>query len=519
MKHALMTVLLVAGTLVTAVVNGERMATATQSCESLTSLTLPNATITLAQAVARGAFTPRIPAGEVVAPPAAAQGFRDLPAFCRVAATLKPSSDSDIKIEVWLPTENWNRRFQAVGNGAWTGTIAYAAMADALRHGYATSSTDTGHVGNTAAFALGHPEKLIDFAYRSEHEMTVKAKAIVKTFYGGAPKYSYWNGCSAGGRQALKEAQMFPADFDGIIAGSPGLDWSGRSAQAVRVAQALQKEDARLSPAKQQILHNAVVQACDALDGLQDGLIDNPARCAFDPKVLQCQGADSPGCLTSAQVATARLIYATTVNPKTKREVPGLARGSELGWTDLGWSVSARATGLDHYRFVVFKNPAWDLDRFSAETDVARIDEGQSAAINATDPNLKPFFDRGGKLLQYHGWSDPQISPVSSVEYYKRVLALFGGARKVQGSYRLFMAPGMAHCGDGEGPNDFDTVTPLEQWVEKGKAPESIIASHLKDGIVDRTRPLCPYPQVAAYTGIGSADEATNFICKAPSRK
>lgn len=478
------------------------------SCESLASLALPGTAITMAQSVAAGAFTP--PGGRA----GRASAPSDLPAFCRVAATLKPSSDSDIKIEVWLPAERWNGKFQAVGNGAWTGAIGYAAMTDALRHGYATSSTDTGHVGGSASFALGHPEKLIDFAYRSEHEMTVKAKAIINAFYGSAPTYSYWNGCSAGGRQALKEAQMFPADFDGIIAGSPGLDWSGRSAQAVRVAQALQNEDARLSPAKQQRLHAAAVQACDALDGLKDGLIDDAAACTFDPAVLQCKGADGPDCLTSAQVATARLIYAAVVNPKTKRELAGLAPGSELGWTDHGWSASARATGLDHYRFIVFKDPAWNVDRFNFETDLARIDEGESASPNADNPNLKAFLDRGGKLLQYHGWSDPQISPLNSIQYYRRVVAALGGSAKVSPSYRLFMAPGMAHCGGGEGPNDFDKMTPLEQWVEKGKAPDSIVASHSKDGKVDRTRPLCPYPQVAQYTGSGSIDDAANFICR-----
>ena len=210
------------------------------TCESLASLALPNGKITAAQPVAAGAFSaPGARAGR-------GNAMADLPAFCRVEATLTPSSDSDIKIEVWLPTANWNGKFQAVGNGAWNGAIGYAALAEALRRGYAASSTDTGHAGGSASFALGHPEKLIDFAYRSEHEMTVKAKAIVNAFYGSAPKYSYWNGCSAGGRQALKEAQMFPADFDGIIAGAPGLDWSGRSAQAVKVAQALLKEEARL---------------------------------------------------------------------------------------------------------------------------------------------------------------------------------------------------------------------------------------------------------------------------------
>ena len=501
MKCALMTSLMVAGALAAPAIDGKLSATPnTQSCGSLAALRLSNAKIDLAQTVTPGTFA----------------DFSDLPAFCRVGATLKPSSDSDIKIEVWLPVENWNGKFQAVGNGAWTGTIVYAAMADALRHGYATSSTDTGHAGGLASFALGHPEKLIDFAYRSEHEMTVKAKAIINAFYARAPKYSYWNGCSAGGRQAFKEAQMFPADYDGIIAGSPGLDWSGRSAQAVRVAQALQKEDTRLSPAKAQLLHSAVMQACDAIDGLKDGLIDNPTRCAFDPKVLECEGADGPGCLTSSQVASARLIYTTTVNPKTKRVLAGLAPGSELGWTVQGWSASARATGLDHYRFVVFKDPAWNLDRFNFETDVARIDEGESSALNANDANLKPFFARGGKLLQYHGWSDPQISPLNSTAYYERVAAALGGADKIQGSYRLFMAPGMAHCGGGEGPNEFDKVTPLEAWVEMGKAPDSIIAAHSKDGSVDRTRPLCPYPQTAKYKGSGSIDDAANFTCNTP---
>jgi feruloyl esterase len=478
------------------------------SCESLAALTLPNTSITMAQPVAAGAFSvPGARGGR-------GNAMADLPAFCRVAATLTPSTDSDIKIEVWLPAANWNGKFQAVGNGAWSGAIGYAAMADALRRGYATSSTDTGHSGGSASFALGHPEKLIDFAYRSEHEMTVKAKAIVSAFYGSAPKYAYWNGCSAGGRQALKEAQMFPADFDGIIAGAPGLDWSGRSAQAVKVAQALQKEDARLTSVKQQALHAAVLQACDALDGLKDGLIENPLMCKFDPKVLECPGPDGPSCLTPAQVATARLLYAPTVNAHPKREVAGLPYGTEGNWTDQGWSASARATGLDHYRFVVFKDPAWELDRFNVESDIARIDGGESAAINANDPNLKPFFDHGGKLLQYHGWSDPQISALNSVDYFKRVVVAAGGAARVSASYRLFMAPGMAHCGGGEGPNDFDKVTPLEQWVEGGKAPDSLRASHSSEGKVDRTRPLCPYPQVAHYTGSGSSDEAANFVCR-----
>ena len=304
-------------------------------------------------------------------------------------------------------------------------------MGEGLRRGYATTSTDTGHTGGSASFGMGHPEKVIDFAYRSEHEMTVTAKAVVNAFYASAPKYSYWQGCSAGGRQAMKEAQMFPADFDGIIAGSPGLDWSGRTSQAVRIAQALQNEAARLPAAKTQVLHAAVVNACDAHDGVKDGLIENPAACKFDPGVLACKAGDEASCLTAAQVETARLIYSPIVDAKTKREIPGLAPGSELGWTDMGWSASARATGLDHFRYLVFSDPQWDVQKFNVATDVARLTEGPSGAVDARDANLKPFFDRGGKLLQYHGWADPQITPLNSTAYYNAVAN--SARRRVEG--------------------------------------------------------------------------------------
>jgi feruloyl esterase len=476
------------------------------TCESLATLTLPQATVDSAQVVAAGAFTQ--PGGRAGR---GGNAFADLPAFCRVAATIKPSSDSDIKIEVWLPAGNWNNKYQAVGNGAWTGAIGYAAMADALRRGYATSSTDTGHVGGSASFAMGHPEKAIDFAYRSEHEMVLKSKAVINAFYGSAPKYSYWNGCSAGGRQALKEAQMFPTDFDGIIAGSPGADWSGRSAQAVRIAQMLENETARLTPAHQQVLHNAVVAACDANDGLKDGLISNPSSCKFDPKVLQCKNGDAPDCLSAAQVETVRAIYSPLKSGN--REIAGLAYGSELNWTNLGWSQSARATGLDHYRYLVYNDPEWQVSKFNADADPVKLEKGESGQIDARNPDLKAFFARGGKLLMYHGWADPQISPLNATAYYDQVVKT-GGSNKIGGSYRMFMAPGMAHCGGGEGPNDFDKIGTLEQWVEQSKAPDQIIASHSKDGKVDRTRPLCPYPQIATYKGSGSIDEASSFVCK-----
>jgi feruloyl esterase len=481
------------------------------ACGRLSSLSVPNATITLAAVVEAGGFTPP---GE----DAGARAIGALPAFCRVAAALRPSADSDIKIEVWLPVAGWNGKYEAVGNGAFSGAIAYPAMAAALARGYATSSTDTGHTGNTASFAVGHPEKVIDFGWRAVHEMTVAAKQIVNGYYGAPLKHAYWNGCSAGGRQALKEAQRFPADFDGIVAGAPGLDWTGRATQAVRIAKALEDPEARLTAAQAQLVHRAALDACDANDGIKDGVIGDPAHCRFDPAALACQerapsGRAESGCLTPAQAATVRSIYAPIANAQTGREIAGLFPGSELGWTDRGWSASARATGLDQFRYLVFADPTWQLSAFKGEADAARAEEMDRGTINALDPDLRPFLDRGGKLIQYHGWSDPQISPGASTQYYARVVDTVGGAAKVDRGYRLFMAPGMAHCGGGDGPNTFDMMFALEQWVEYREPPDRIIASHATDGRVDRTRPLCPYPQVAVYRGQGGTDAAGNFAC------
>jgi len=485
------------------------VSTAGRGCEEIASLALPQATITAATTVAAGAFVPPGAAGR-----GAQEAMKDLPAFCRIAATLAPSSDSDIKVEVWLPASGWNGKFLAVGNGGWAGSISYPAMADALRRGYATSSTDTGHSTSGAGFALGHPEKLVDYAWRSEHEMTVKAKAIIAARYGEAPKLSYWNGCSAGGKQALKEAQRFPEDFNGIVAGAPASDWTGRASSALRVAAAVHKDEASNIPAvKYPAIHAAVLDACDGLDGVKDAVLENPRACRFDPKVLECKGADSPTCLTSAQVETVRAIYASPNNPKTGRALTGLEPGSELGWATWG-GAQPLAIAFDHFKYVVNKDPAWDFRTFKFDQDASRAEQLDADTINALDPNLKPYFDRGGKLIQYHGWGDPQISPGHSVQYYTRVADALGGAKNLDDSYRLFMVPGMAHCGGGEGPNRFDMVAALEQWVEHGKAPQRIEASRLRDGRVDRTRPLCPYPQVAAYTGKGDTNDAASFVCR-----
>jgi len=477
------------------------------ACDSLASISLAHVTIASARVIAAGTFAP---AGAGATAP-----YRGLPAFCRVVATVRPTPESEIAIEVWAPAANWNGKFAAVGNGAFSGSIPTAAMASVLARGYAVASTNTGHNGGSAHFALESRDKVVDFGWRAVHEMTVVGKALVTAFYGNAPAHAYWDGCSAGGRQALMEAQRFPMDFDGIIAGSPGLDWTGRASQAVRVARALEPHaDARLGAAARTLLHGAVVSACDALDGVRDGLIDDPRRCNFDPGILECRDAARADCLTTAQVATARLIYSPMLNRTTGRQVPGLSRGSELGWTDLGWTASARATGLDQFRYIVMRDSAWTIDRFRADVDVARAESDDEHTLNAMDPSLRPFFDRGGKLIQYHGWSDPQIAPASSVQYYESVLAVLGSG--IDAAYRLFMVPGMGHCGGGEGPSVFDMMAALERWVERQQPPDQILASHVSAGAVDRTRPLCPYPRRAVYRGTGSIDDAASFECRAP---
>ncbi len=489
------------------------------SCDSLASLALPNGTITGTEAVEAGAFVPPMPPGRSLSEGQARQ-YGALPAFCRVAATLTPSSDSDIKVEVWMPAEGWNGKLQAVGNGAFTGSLRYGggrSMASGLERGYATASTDTGHVGGSAEFGYEHPEKVVDFGWRSVHEMTVTARQVIGAYYGDGPQYSYWFGCSAGGRQAMKEAQRFPADYDGIIAGAPGNDWMGRAAGSLRVAKHLEaNEDARLSDEEVQLVHTAVLDACDAADGVTDRVVGDPERCDFDPAVLQCSGAGGDGCLTAAQVHTVQMMYSSPENPKTGRAITGVLPGSETNWTNLGWTRSARGTGLDQYRYLVYADPEWTIDRFDFATDIVAAEETDDDTLNALDPNLQPFFDRGGKLLAYHGWSDAQISPANATQYYQRVLETVGDEATVRDGFRLFMAPGMGHCGGGEGPNAFDALTVMEQWVEQGQAPDRIVASRTRDGAVDRTRPLCPYPQLAVYTGTGSTDDAENFVCQMP---
>ena len=473
-------------------------------CEKLASLKLPGATITAAESIGAGAYKTQMSPNPIV----------QVPAFCRVAATLRPTADSSIDVEIWLP-DNWNGKYQAVGNGGWAGDINnFPVMAQALAEGYATSSTDTGHKGRDAKFAPGHPEKLVDYAYRAVHEMTVHAKAVISARYGRAAKLSYWNGCSTGGRQGLEEAQRYPADYDGIIAGAPANYHIHLHAFDMKVAAVNQKDEAHLVPAnKLAMLHAAVVAACDHLDGVKDGLLGNPKTCHFDPATLLCKSGDTAFCLTSAQLESVQAMYAPAKRKDGTLIYPGMPYGGENGWTRMFNADPFTTPAADTFRYVLAENPSWDLHSFDLDRDVAATD-AKAGYLNAVNPDLRAFRDRGGKLLMYHGWADQLISAENSINYRASVEAKLGG--NPDNFLRLFMVPGMMHCRAGDGPNQFNAVGALERWKESSEPPAQILATHVSNNVVDMTRPLCPYPQQAVYKGVGSTNDAANFACKAP---
>lgn len=485
---------------------------AARTCEALASINLLDAAITSAQTMPPGTFTP--PAHPAQTP----NIYVTLPAFCRVTATLQPVSDSNIRIEVWMPVSGWNGNFQAVGNSGWGGTMNYNDLAVALASGYATASTDTGHGDTSAAFGLGHPELLIDYSYRAIHEMTIQAKTIIHAYYGNAPKFSIFNGCSYGGHQAHVEALRYPADYDGLVAGDPSLNWIKlHVARIATFAYVHRSDESYIPPAKYPALHEAVLQACDELDGVKDGVIEDPTQCHFDPEVLKCKGADGQDCLTPAQVKTARVLYSPVKDPRTGKEIQPqmLEPGSELGWS-VQAGPKLMATPLTEY--LKSQNPSWDAHSFNPASDFDTMLKANVGLVDLDDANvasLKAFFDRGGKLLMYHGWADSSVPPLDSVEYFRTIVKQLGEG-VVGKSVQLYMIPGMYHCGGGPGTDTFDKMAVMEDWFVKGTAPDEITASHLTSGQVDRTRPLCPYGEIATYKGIGSIDRVGSFICAAP---
>jgi feruloyl esterase len=476
------------------------------TCEGLTSLSLPRGVVTLAETLSPGAFV--APNPRAGGPPGGQNPFAKLGAFCRVALTLKPASQSDIKAEVWLPSAGWNGKLQVVGNGGFAGTISYAAMANALAAGYAAASTDTGHTGPSSN-TFANEDVLIDFAHRAIHETAVAAKAAVGGFFGTAAKFSYFNGCSTGGRQAVTAAQRYPDDFDGIVAGAPASHTSTQAFGQIWFYQALADPASAMPREKLTLLHDAVLTACDQIDGVKDGVLENPLACTFDPQVLACrQGSDPASCLTPAQVDGVRRIYAGASNPRTGQHIfAGLERGSELGWNPVPVGYAA-----DYFKHIVFKDPNWDPKMLNYDAHVEQASKGGNLVFDATDADISRFTKRGGKLIMYQGWAEPGIPPANLVKYYEQMQQKTSGAKD---SVRVFMVPGMGHCGGGNGTSTFDMVAAVDAWREGGKAPEQVKASRVRDGKVDRTRPLCAWPAVARYMGTGSIDDAASFVCSA----
>jgi feruloyl esterase len=420
-----------------------------------------------------------------------------------------------------------------VGNGGLAGTISYSAMVKPLQQGYATSSTDTGHVNagsGDATWALGHYERIVNFADRATHLMTEADKVILAAFYGNAPAHSYFSGCSQGGHEALIEAQRYPNDYDGIIAGDPANYWTHHYVGGHFWPAIATEGDAYIPAAKVPLLADAVNAACDALDGVKDGVLTDPRRCHFDPATLLCTGPDTSGCLTAAQVGAVVKIWAGLKTKDGRQVWPGLVPGGETGpggWQN--WITGAAPgrsghlnLGLPFFRFMLFDDPNWDYRTFRFEaadgfdSDIEYLDSKLGLIFNAIDPDLTAFRSRGGKLIQYHGWSDPDITPLNSINYYESVRSRMGP--DTSAFYRLYMVPGMQHCSGGPGATTFDMVAPLDRWVTQAAAPESITASRMEKGAVVRTRPLCPYPQEAIWKGSGSTDEAANFVCAVSSK-
>ena len=436
----------------------------------------------------------------------------NLAPHCRIAATLHPRQSSQIEMEVWMPSD-WNGKFLALGNGGWAGSISYSAMATGLAAGFAVASNDTGHSGGSAAFALEHEDKIVDFAWRAMHEMTIIAKAVVETFYQRSPRLSYFQGCSTGGRQGLKEAQMYPADFDAIIVGAPvNNQLTLNATQLDTMIHFIEDRDAALTPDKVQLVHNAVLATCEVNDGVEDGFLNDPLACGFEPGTLQCaRRSETDQCLTREEVRSVERAYAGVFSQNDNLLYPGHAKGFELGWRIPAEGAEPSALQSDATRYIARGDADWDWRTFDLDEDLA-LAQQRAGYIEALQTDLGAFKARGGKILMYHGWNDPGPSPLNTIDYYEDVLATMGPEQSDW--MRLFMMPGVGHCAGGIGPDQANFLAAIDDWAENGNAPTRIIASRTRDGETDMTRPLCPYPQVAVWDGAGDTNNAASFSCQ-----
>ena len=483
------------------------LVSASTPCDSLNTLSTPQATVVGADVVPAGIFTPPPPPAGAPATPTPPPP-QPIPQHCRVKLTLKPSADSNIYSELWMPTDNWNGKLLVVGNGGFAGSIqGYGDMQIALRLGYATAATDTGHNaadGPNGMFALGHPEKIVDFAYRAVHETTVESKRLIKAYYDRAAQYSYFKGCSTGGRQAVMAAQRFPDDYDGIIAGALAnrhihMHTAGSARQIVLA----RHPDMAIPAEKAEMVNHAVMSTCDTL---REGFLNNPQQCTFSFASLLCKGAESNDCLTPAQLKAVEMFYGGLKNRKGEVIFAGQAIGNPLPALRSSNDINV----IDTVKIWAFQDPHYDWRTFDLDRDMPIVDR-KIGFVDATDPDLQKFKAHGGRLLLYAGWADTGITPVNTVEYYESVVKKMG--KSATDFTRLFVVPGMGHCRGGDGPDSFDTIGTLEKWRENGVAPTTIAATNKTSGL---SRPLCAYPQYAKYKGTGDLKDAANWTCTAP---
>jgi feruloyl esterase len=489
-----------------------------ESCQDLTKQKYEKVTISSAAFMndPLGFLAPKTP-GMFGTP----EGLKVSAQFCRVVGFIEPVPNSHIGFEVWMPpAAKWNKRFFVVGNPAFEGAIKYQGLMGALDKGFATASTDTGHQDPGHKWAMGQPERIIDWTHRAVHETTVVSKRLIQAFYGNPPSYSYWNNCHNGGRQGLTAAQLYPEDFDGIVAGDPAYYLTHLQTGSEYLSWVALKDGTSapgfIPPAKYPAMHRAVLDACDARDGVKDGAIEDPTRCNFDPASIQCHGPDQLSCLTSAQVETARRIYAGAKFADGKQIYSGFEPGSELLWNAMIAGPEPLFINNDFFKYMAFEDPNWDFKTFDIEADTRKIDARLGPVINTLQTDLTAFKARGGKLIMYQSWNETWVPPRTITTYYKSVADTMGGESKIKDFYRLFMVPDFGMC-PSLFPGTFDALGAVQRWREEGIAPDQIIANYSDRGRVYKKRPVCPYPQVAIYKGSGDTNDAANFSCGAPT--
>jgi len=488
-------------------------------CSALAGSKVPSGVVERAEHVAVGG---KLVTEKLTGPAAALSSLTTPVGFCRVRARLEPTKDSKILVETWLP-DTWNGKLLGVGGGGFSGGLPTMALMlrIPLSKGYAGVATDVGHdASDGAQWAFGHREKLIDYGYRGNHLAALTAKALIRGFYGTPETHAYFQGCSNGGREALMEVSRFPTDYDGVIAGAPATSFTPLftgfvfNNLAVSAAPGL--------AAKLPLVNAAVLKKCDVLDGVKDGVLENPSRCAFDPAELQCKAGAGPDCLDAGEVAALRKLYQGARLRSGQSVISGFAVGGETtDWT--AWITSPKSSqinfGTEFYRWMVIGDPNWDKAGFDLDRDYRLAEQRVAPILDSDNPDIRAFVGRGGKLIVYHGWSDPAVPPGSSLRYFQAVQRRSDPQGK---AVRLFMVPGMGHCFNGPGATAFDMLPELDRWVEHGPAPERVVANKPENAIFAllglptkslRSRPLCAWPKTARYNGSGSTDDATNFTC------